>query len=101
MKKNPFEILKLWLLEASQHPNIQEPTAMVLSTVNLDSSNSHPDSRVVLAKEVSDEGIIFYTNTLSQKGKQLEQSPWCHLLFYLGSFISSGENAWEGFFNFS
>ena len=79
--ENPFDTLKLWLKTASQNSAVKEPAAMVLSTVG----DLKPDSRVVLAKEVCDDGIIFYTNTLSVKGKQLSQNSQCHLLFYWDS----------------
>jgi pyridoxamine 5'-phosphate oxidase len=55
---NPFKQLRLWLDEAVSGKE-KEPTAMVLSTIN---SNGFPESRVVLLKELKDDGLVFYTN---------------------------------------
>jgi len=81
--KDPFDKLKEWMKQATQNSEIKEPTAMVLSTVQ----GVQPDSRVVLAKEICKDGIIFYTNIFSQKGQQLHQNPHCSLLFYWDSLF--------------
>ena len=49
-----------------------EPTAMVLA-----SSDGHGlvTSRTVLLKSLDENGFVFFTNTLSSKGKQFEASP--------------------------
>jgi pyridoxamine 5'-phosphate oxidase len=41
---------------------------MVLSTLN---EEGHPDGRVVLARDISDVGITFYSNRDSAKGQQI------------------------------
>jgi pyridoxamine 5'-phosphate oxidase len=41
---------------------------MVLSTLN---EEGHPDGRVVLARDISDAGITFYSNRQSAKGQQI------------------------------
>jgi len=64
---NPIEQLKQWLDHAIEE-NVPEPTAMVLSTID---SNGFPDSRVVLLKEINAEGLVFFTNYNSKKGKQI------------------------------
>ncbi|MCX7117211.1 MAG: pyridoxamine 5'-phosphate oxidase [Legionellales bacterium] len=56
-----------------------DPTAMVLSTIN---DAGHPDSRVVLLKELKDEGFVFYTNYLSTKSLQMQANPYVALNFY-------------------
>ena len=52
---------------------------MNLSTV---SENNKPSSRIVLLKSYSDQGFIFYTNTLSKKGKSLSKNKFVALNFY-------------------
>jgi pyridoxamine 5'-phosphate oxidase len=67
ISKNPLNQMSLWLHEAIESKS-PEPTAMVLSTVD---EEGNPDSRVVLLKEISDSGLIFFTNFNSKKGKQI------------------------------
>lgn len=67
---NPFEQLRLWLAEAVSGEE-KEPTAMVLSTID---SNGFPESRVVLLKELKDDGLVFYTNYQSKKGNQIDKN---------------------------
>ena len=77
--QNPFEILEKWIQEAQKHPDISEPMAFSLSTVN---AQNIPSSRVLLAKEVTETGLIFYTNENSQKGQCLKTNPKCAAHFY-------------------
>lgn len=62
-------------VKASGHP---EPTAMSLATV---SNDGRPSSRIVLLKEFSERGFVFYTNYESRKGRQLEENPNVALTF--------------------
>ena len=52
---------------------------MSLATVDADGL---PDVRAVLLKGVDARGFTFYTNTESQKGRELAESPKAALLFY-------------------
>lgn len=79
---DPFKILRQWMELAQSSDSIKEPAAVVLSTTTV---SGEPDSRVVLVKEQAPAGLIFYTNTKSQKGRQLARSPHCSLLFYWDS----------------
>ena len=45
---------------------------MCLSTVGL---NGQPSSRIVYMRDILDDGFVFYTNYLSQKGKELLSTP--------------------------
>jgi pyridoxamine 5'-phosphate oxidase len=75
---DPFEIFQTWLAEAGEtEPN--EPNAMTLATVDEDGL---PDARTVLLKGVDERGFVFYTNTLSAKGRELAANPRCALLFH-------------------
>jgi pyridoxamine 5'-phosphate oxidase len=49
-----------------------EPTAMVLATSD---GRGHVTSRTVLLKALDENGFVFFTNTRSQKGRQLAQCP--------------------------
>jgi len=48
-----------------------EPNAMTVATVD---ATSTPDARIVLAREVSDGGVTFFTNFNSTKSQQLEST---------------------------
>jgi pyridoxamine 5'-phosphate oxidase len=75
---NPINQFRYWLNDALK-ANVLEPTAMILSTVDL---NGRPSSRVVLLKSLEQEGFIFFTNYESKKGKQLNTNPYGSLLFF-------------------
>ncbi len=70
--KNPIAQVSKWLEEAI-HLKIYEPTAVNLATV---SSLGRPSSRVVLLKEITEEGFVFFTNYNSRKGKELATNPY-------------------------
>lgn len=67
---DPFAIVRRWLDEAElTEPN--DPNAIALSTVD---PQGLPNVRMVLLKEVADDGFVFYTNYDSVKGGELAQS---------------------------
>jgi len=57
---------------------VAEPNAMTVSSID---AEGQPDARVVLAREVNDEGIVFYTNYESAKGIQLAGAPFASAVF--------------------
>ncbi|WP_297773338.1 pyridoxamine 5'-phosphate oxidase [uncultured Roseovarius sp.] len=68
---DPFEIARDWLSEAEQtEPN--DPNAVALATVD---GTGMPNVRMVLLKEISYNGFIFYTNYNSAKGQELAGNP--------------------------
>jgi pyridoxamine 5'-phosphate oxidase len=73
----PFSLFEKWFQEALAG-DIQEPNAMVLSTV----SDQKPHARVVLLKGASAEGFEFYTNYLSNKGREIAENPHACLTFF-------------------
>lgn len=75
---DPFILFNIWF-EAVLASEKNDPTAMVLSTVDKDGK---PDSRVVLLKGLEDNRFIFYTNYNSNKGLQFSHTPWAALNFY-------------------
>jgi len=75
---NPFDQFQAWLQQAIDSEQL-EPTAMVLSTVD---ENRQPHSRVVLLKELSPDGFVFYTNYEGHKAQQMAQNQQVSLLFF-------------------
>jgi len=74
---NPVGQFNKWFSEAKA-ADLKEPNAMSLATATLDGK---PSSRIVLLKEVSELGFVFYTSYSSRKGKELETNPLCALTF--------------------
>lgn len=75
---HPLDQFTIWLNEAIK-AEVNEPTAMVLSTVNADSK---PSARVVLLKDVSEAGFVFFTNYESRKGQNLTANPFASITFF-------------------
>lgn len=78
----PMSLVRAWLQAAQDDPAIPEPTAMVLSTVVLGVGEPRPRARVVLCKDVTAEGFVFYTNRQSDKGRELELQSEAALTFW-------------------
>jgi len=78
IQKNPIKQLTKWLEEAVKE-KVQEPTAMVLSTID---SVGNPESRVVLLKDLNTGGLVFYTNYESKKGRQIESNKHVSVVFF-------------------
>lgn len=74
----PIAQSKEWLTEAIKSETY-DPTAMVLATVD---PTGQPDTRVVLLKEIRENGFVFYTNYNSAKGKQIDNQRKVALNFY-------------------
>jgi pyridoxamine 5'-phosphate oxidase len=74
----PFRLWQAWFAEAVKGEP-RDPTAMSLATVDPDGM---PDVRTVLLKGVDERGFVFYTNTESNKGRELAANPKAALLFY-------------------
>lgn len=75
---NPVDLFKIWFDEAVKNED-DEANAVIVSTVD---SFNKPHSRVVLLKQFSNDGFVFFTNYLSSKGKQIENNPHVALLFF-------------------
>ena len=75
---DPMLLFQKWYKEAFER-NCSEPHAMVISTVN---SEMQPSSRTVYMKELMEEGVVFYTNYDSQKGREIMANPKVSILFY-------------------
>lgn len=76
--ESPFELFENWL-ELAQNNVAVDFNAMCLSTIN---SDGYPASRIVLLREFTDKGFVFYTNYTSAKGNELQQNPKVSLNFF-------------------
>lgn len=77
---SPFKQYAIWFEEAV-NSEILDPFAMCLSTVGV---NGQPSSRIVYMRDILDDGFVFYTNYLSQKGKELLATPKAALNLHWG-----------------
>ena len=73
----PIQQWHCWYDDAVE-AGVAEPNAMTVSSID---AEGQPDARVVLAREVNDEGIVFYTNYESAKGIQLAGVPFVSAVF--------------------
>lgn len=76
--QDPMDQFKAWFGEAVE-AKIIEPNAMMLSTVN---DAGQPSSRIVLVRDILPQGIGFYTNYESRKGKELASQPKAAITFF-------------------
>jgi len=74
---SPVEQLRSWIDDAAKHVGMDN--AMALGTC---SKEGQPTQRMVLLKDLSDRGLVFFTNYQSQKGADLAENPRASLLFY-------------------
>ena len=74
----PGQQFSKWLEEAIA-AQLPEPNAMTLATVG---SDLRPSTRVVLIKGYDAQGIVWYTNFESRKGKELAGNPFAALQFH-------------------
>lgn len=75
---SPYELFQEWFQFAIER-QISEPHAMTLSTVN---QLGYPDARVLILKDVDEDGWYFASSTRSMKGQQLKINPHVSLTFY-------------------
>ena len=74
----PLQLFSAWLEQATRSEAV-DPNAMALATVD---AEGLPNLRMVLLKGFDERGFVFYTNLLSQKGKEVETHPKGGLLFH-------------------
>jgi pyridoxamine 5'-phosphate oxidase len=78
---NPLTVAADWLAQARLDAAQPNPNAMVLATVD---EAGQPSARVVLCKDIAADsgGIVFYTNYLSRKGRELTGNPKAAVVFH-------------------
>ena len=80
---DPIHLFDTWMEEAKKtEPN--DPNAVALAT---SSKNNVPSVRMVLLKDFSQNGFVFYTNLDSQKGHELKQNPNVAMCFHWKSLL--------------
>ncbi|MDC1077100.1 pyridoxamine 5'-phosphate oxidase [Candidatus Pelagibacter sp.] len=80
---DPIQLFKAWMDEANKsEPN--DPNALSLATSG---KNNFPSVRMVLLKEFSQNGFVFYTNLNSQKGNELKENPNAAMCFHWKSLL--------------
>lgn len=77
--ENPMQLFQTWFYEADENDRVDEANAMSVSTIGLD---GFPKTRVVLLKQYTYEGFVFYTNYDSEKGKAITAHPQVCLSFF-------------------
>ncbi|WP_257131747.1 pyridoxamine 5'-phosphate oxidase family protein [Bacillus sp. AFS017336] len=73
----PNELFLEWFQEAVDN-GVLEPHSMTLSTTD---HNGFPDARVLIIKDVDQDGWYFATSSQSEKGKQIDFNPNVAMLF--------------------
>jgi pyridoxamine 5'-phosphate oxidase len=76
--ENPYKLFEKWFEEAVSS-QILDPYAMVIATVN---KKHQPSTRVVYMRDISENGLVFYTNYHSDKAKDLDENKNISALFF-------------------
>lgn len=76
--QNPFTLFDSWFQLASQDDE-REANAMTLATIN---AHNEPEARMVLLKDYSEDGFVFFTNYDSAKGEAISHNSQVSLLFF-------------------
>lgn len=79
LPEDPISLFKKWFIEVEEFDGPGEVNAMTVSTFGLD---GFPKSRVVLLKQYTYEGFIFFTNYDSEKGRAIAANPNICLSFF-------------------
>lgn len=77
LNTNPIAQFETWLQQAIAS-GLSDPTAMTLATVD---ENGWPNQRIVLLKQVDEQGFVFFTNKQSIKGRAIANNPNVSLHF--------------------
>ncbi len=77
MAADPIQEFDKWM-DAAIAAGLSEPNAMTVATATPDGK---PSARVVLLKEFSNDGFVFFTNYNSRKGRELKANPFAAVLF--------------------
>jgi pyridoxamine 5'-phosphate oxidase len=67
------------LIVEAEHSPLKEPRAMTLATATKD---GRVTTRTVLLKDVTKDGLVFFTNFNSRKGNQIKTNPQASVCFY-------------------
>ncbi len=76
MADDPTVEFAAWF-QTAEAAGLHQPNAMSLATTR----NDQPSVRTVLLKSFDEQGLVFYTNYESRKGRDLADNPLCALNF--------------------
>lgn len=79
LPEDPINLFNTWFLETEEFGTAAEVNAMTVSSIGLD---GFPKARVVLLKQYTYEGFVFYTNYNSEKGRAIAANPNVCLSFF-------------------
>jgi pyridoxamine 5'-phosphate oxidase len=68
---SPFEQFRVWYAGA-EDCELEEPNAFCLATAD---ASGQPSTRIVLLKDFSEKGLVFYTNYESRKAGEMDANP--------------------------
>ncbi|MGH9621241.1 MAG: pyridoxamine 5'-phosphate oxidase [Bryobacteraceae bacterium] len=77
-ESNPILLFERWMEEA-RAADIRDVNAMTVSTAT---PEGRPSARLMLLKEISEIGFVFYTNYTSRKAAELEANSFAALTFF-------------------
>jgi pyridoxamine 5'-phosphate oxidase len=77
LTEHPIDLFETWLNDAI-NAELPDPNAMTIATVD---STGQPSQRIVLLKDLSKDGFVFYTNLGSRKAKDLDNNAKISLHF--------------------
>ncbi|MCS5708403.1 pyridoxamine 5'-phosphate oxidase [Candidatus Berkiella cookevillensis] len=75
---NPISLFEAWLAFAISK-GVEDATAFVLATID---AQQRPDTRIVLLKEIKNNGFVFFTHYTSKKAEQIHQKNNVAMNFY-------------------
>ena len=75
---NPIDLFDRWFSDAKRS-GLFLPEAMTVASATLDHK---PSARMVLLKQVDQDGFVFFTNYGSRKANELDANPQAALLFH-------------------
>ena len=78
VSEDPYEFFEKWFDEAVG-AEVLDPSAMTLATVN---KQGGPGVCVVYMRDITNNGLVFYTNYNSRKGTDLESNPNVSVNFF-------------------
>lgn len=77
MQRDPVAQFNRWMDEAVE-AKLSQPNALTLATA---SKEGRPSARIVLLKEVTVDGFVFFTNYEGRKGQELKENPQAAMVF--------------------
>ena len=80
---DPFKLFEEWFNKAKE-TEINDPNALALATAD---ENGAPSVRMVLLKDFSEKGFVFYTNLESKKSGDIKHNPNVSMCFHWKSLL--------------